>query len=179
MYFEQHYDKYDHCYKCERKYLEVNLIANYNSSRKRSNYYCIRCYNRREIDETKETVNETLQRRIKKSVTGTTDPERVSNKEEVGQIKNNNEQALWFVINVKEMDMLDYRLKQKRSLNSVRFVTHKGKSMKISTTTKHGQRGLIIPSQSTMVHPLTQNVSKTTRFRMSKPVIEFKGEPPF
>ena len=95
MYFKQsNYEKYDHCIKCERKYLEVNLIANYNSSRKRSNYYCIRCYNRREIDETKETVNKTLQRRIKKSVTGTTDPERVSNKEEVGQIKNNNEQAL-------------------------------------------------------------------------------------
>ena len=94
MYFEQYYEKYDHCYKCERKYLEVNLIANYNSSRKRCNYYCIRCYNRREIDETKETVNETLQRRIKKSVTGTTDPERVSNKKEVGQSKNNSEQTL-------------------------------------------------------------------------------------
>lgn len=94
MYFEQHYERYDHCYKCERKYLEVNLIANYNSSRKRSNYYCIRCYNRREIDETKETVNEDIQRRIKKSVTRTTDPERVSNKKEVGQNKNNSEQAL-------------------------------------------------------------------------------------
>ena len=94
MYFEQHYDKYDHCYKCERKYLEVNLIANYSSSRKRSNYYCIRCYNRREINETKETINETLQRCIKESVTGTTDPERVSNKKEVGQNKNNSEQTL-------------------------------------------------------------------------------------
>jgi len=94
MYFEQHYDKYDHCYKCERKYLEVNLIANYSSSRKRSNYYCIRCYNRREINETKETINETLQRRIKKSVTGTTDLERVSNKNEMGKIEKNTMEAL-------------------------------------------------------------------------------------
>mgnify|MGYP003136096491 CR=1 FL=1 len=94
MYFEKHYDKFDHCYKCERKYLEVNLVANYSSSRKRCVYYCIRCYNRRDINEIKETVNETLQRRIKESVTGTTDPERVSNKKEVGQSKNNSEQAL-------------------------------------------------------------------------------------
>jgi len=95
MYFKQsNYEKYDHCYKCERKYLEVNLIANYSSSRKRSNYYCIRCYNRREINETKETINETLQRRIKKSVTGTTDLERVSNKNEMGKIEKNTMEAL-------------------------------------------------------------------------------------
>jgi hypothetical protein len=33
--------------------------------------------------------------------------------------------------------------------------------------------------RSTTDHHLTQNASKTTRFRESKPVIEFKGEPPF
>ena len=94
MYFEQYYEKFDECSKCHRKYLIVNLIASYTSSRKRCDSFCIRCYNRRNIDETKETINETLQRRIKASVTGTTDPERVSNKKEVGQSKNNSEQTL-------------------------------------------------------------------------------------
>jgi len=36
-----------------------------------------------------------------------------------------------------------------------------------------------INEDTTTDHRLIQNVSKTTRFRMSKPVIEFKGEPPF
>jgi hypothetical protein len=73
--------------------------------------------------------------------------------------------------------MLDLNLKTKNQLVSVRFVTHKGKSMKISTTTKHGPK--VRPLHTTTDHRLTQSVSKTTRFRMSKPVIEFKGEPPF
>ena len=75
--------------------------------------------------------------------------------------------------------MLKYHLKQNNQLSSVRFVTHKGNSMKITTTTKVGQRALKIPSLSTTDHRLTQNVSKTTKFIKSKPVIEFKGEPPF
>ena len=75
--------------------------------------------------------------------------------------------------------MSDYRLKQKPTLNSVRFVTHKGKSMKINTTTKRGPRVLTTILASTTDHHLIQNASKTTRFRESKPVIEFKGEPPF
>ena len=73
--------------------------------------------------------------------------------------------------------MSDYHLKQNRSLNSVRFVTHKGYSLKINTTIKHGPK--VRPLRTTTDHRLTQTVSKTTRFRMSKPVIEFKGEPPF
>ena len=54
-----------------------------------------------------------------------------------------------------------------------------GKSMKITTTTKHGPKVVTKPLRSITDHHLTQNVLKTTRFRMSKPVIEFKGEPPF
>jgi hypothetical protein len=73
--------------------------------------------------------------------------------------------------------MLKLDSRQSKALNSVRFVAHKGYSLKISTTTKHGPK--VRPLRTTMDHRLTQNVSKTTRFRMSKPVIEFKGEPPF
>ena len=75
--------------------------------------------------------------------------------------------------------MSDYHSKQRHQLNSVRFVTHKGRSMKITTTTKPGQRALMIPSQSTTDHRLTRNVSKTTRFRKSNPIVIFDGEPPF
>ncbi len=73
--------------------------------------------------------------------------------------------------------MLKLDSRVRKPLTSVRFVTHKGKSMKISTTTKHGPK--VRPLHTTTDHRLIQNVSKTTRFRMSKPVIEFKGEPPF
>ena len=75
--------------------------------------------------------------------------------------------------------MLKLDSKQNKPLSSVRFVTHKGKSMKISTTTKHGQRALKIPSRCTMDRPWTPNHSKTTRFRESNPVVKFTGEPPF
>jgi len=75
--------------------------------------------------------------------------------------------------------MLKLDSRQNKPLNSVRFVTHKGNSMKISTTTKRGQRALKIPSQFTTDRPWTPNHSKTTRFRDSKPVVKFKGEPPF
>ena len=75
--------------------------------------------------------------------------------------------------------MLNYHLKQKKSLNSVRFVTHKGKSMKINTTINRGPKVRTTVLASTTDHHLIQNASKTTRFRESKPIIEFKGEPPF
>jgi len=94
MYFKHHYNKFDECVRCHRRYLEVNLIANYNSSRKHCDSFCIKCYNGRDKNETKETVNETLQRRIKKSVTGTTDHERISDEKEIRQVENNNGQAL-------------------------------------------------------------------------------------
>jgi hypothetical protein len=77
--------------------------------------------------------------------------------------------------------MLNLDSRANRSLTSVRFVTHKGKSMKISITTKHGQRALKIPSRCTMDRPWTPNHLKTTRFRESNPVVEVKKgqEPPF
>ena len=75
--------------------------------------------------------------------------------------------------------MSDYHLKQKPTLNSVRFVTQKGKSMKINTTTKRGPRVLMTILASTTDHRLIQNALKTAKFRESKPVIQFKGEPPF
>jgi len=75
--------------------------------------------------------------------------------------------------------MLKLDSRQKKPLSSVRFVTHKGNSMKLSTITKPGQRALKIPSRFTTDRPWTPNVSKTTRFRQSNPVVKFKGEPPF
>ena len=65
------------------------------------------------------------------------------------------------------------------SMNSVRFVTHKGNSFKISTITKRGRRVSTRALLSTMDRPWTPNHSKTTRFRESNPVVKFKGEPPF
>ena len=75
--------------------------------------------------------------------------------------------------------MLNLNLKTKNQLVSVRFVTHKGNSRKITTITRAGQRALKIPCQSTTVHPLTQNALKTTKFIKSNPVVVFDGEPPF
>ena len=76
--------------------------------------------------------------------------------------------------------MLKLDSRQNKPLNSVRFVTHKGKSMKISTSTKRGVMGFRMKSpRFTTDRSLTQNVSKTTKFRQSNPVVKFKGEPPF
>ncbi len=94
MYFKNHHEKFDECSRCHRKYLIVNLIANYSSSRKLCDSFCIKCYNGRDKNDTKETINETLQRRIKESVTRTTDHERVSNKKEMGKIEKNTVEAL-------------------------------------------------------------------------------------
>jgi len=75
--------------------------------------------------------------------------------------------------------MLNLIGKRLNQLSSVRFVTHKGNSRKITTITRAGQRALKIPCQSTTVHPLTQNASTTTKFIKSNPVVIFDGEPPF
>lgn len=76
--------------------------------------------------------------------------------------------------------MSKLNLKQRNQLYSVRFVTHKGHSMKVSTTTKRGVAGFRMNSTtSTTDHPWTQSRSKTTKFIPSEPVIQFKGEPPF
>jgi len=75
--------------------------------------------------------------------------------------------------------MLKLDSRQRKPLSSVRFVTHKGISLKISTTTKHGPKVRTKPLRFTTDHRLTPSVSKTTRFRQSNPVVKFKGEPPF
>jgi len=75
--------------------------------------------------------------------------------------------------------MLNLDLKTKNQLVSVRFVTHKGNSMKITTTTRLGQKALKIPLLSTTDRPLTRNHLKTTKFIKSNPVVVFDGEPPF
>jgi hypothetical protein len=76
--------------------------------------------------------------------------------------------------------MLKLDSRQRKPLSSVRFVTHKGTSLKISTTTKRGVVGFRMKSiTSTGDHHWTQNRLKTTRFIQSNPVVKFKGEPPF
>ena len=78
------------------------------------------------------------------------------------------------------MDMLNLIGRRMNQLNSVRFVTHKGNSMKVSTTTKRGVTGFRMKQHpSTTDHPLTPSRSKTTKFIQSEPVVKFKGEPPF
>ena len=80
------------------------------------------------------------------------------------------------------MGILDYHSKQRNQLNSVRFVTHKGNSMKVSTTTKRGVVGFRMKEIiSTGDHLWTQNRLKTTKFIPSNPVVKVnKGEePPF
>jgi len=75
--------------------------------------------------------------------------------------------------------MLKLDSKANKPLTSVRFVTHKGTSLKINTTTKHGPKVRTMPLRFTTDRPWTPNHSKTTRFRESNPVVKFKGEPPF
>ena len=80
------------------------------------------------------------------------------------------------------MGISDWHLKQRNQFNSVRFVTHKGNSMKVSTTTKRGVVGFRM-NQITSIgdHLWTQNRLKTTRFIQSKPIVDVKKgeEPPF
>ena len=82
-------------------------------------------------------------------------------------------------MHVKGMDMSNLIGKRLNQLSSVRFVTHKGNSMKLTTTTRAGQRALMIPSRCTMDRPWTPNHLKTTKFIKSNPVVVFDGEPPF
>ena len=76
--------------------------------------------------------------------------------------------------------MSNYPLKQRHQLTSVRFVTHKGNSMKVSTTAKRGVVGFRMnTTTSTTDHRLTPKHSKTTKFIQSNPIVVFDGEPPF
>ena len=73
---------------------------------------------------------------------------------------------------------LDSRVR--KPLNSVRFVTHKGNSLKISTTVKRGVTGFRMKSHHSIGdHHWTQNRLKTTKFIQSKPIVDVKkGEEP-
>jgi len=80
------------------------------------------------------------------------------------------------------MGILKLDSRQRKPLNSVRFVTHKGISQKISITAKHGVKGFRMKSHHGIGdRPWTPNHSKTTKFIPSKPVVEIKkgDEPPF
>ena len=80
------------------------------------------------------------------------------------------------------MGISDYHLKQRHPLTSVRFVTHKGTSMKVSTTTKRGVVGHRMNSTTFIGdHHWTPNRLKTTRFIAANPVVDVKkgDEPPF
>ena len=78
--------------------------------------------------------------------------------------------------------MLKLDSRRNKPLNSVRFVTHKGTSQKISITAKPGVKGFRMKSQRGIGdRPWTPNHSKTTKFIQSKPIISVKmgDEPPF
>ena len=80
------------------------------------------------------------------------------------------------------MGISDWHLKQKNQLSSVRFVTHKGNSMKVSTTTKRGVAGFRMKEITfTGDRPWTQSHLKITKFIQSKPIVDVKKgeEPPF
>ena len=78
------------------------------------------------------------------------------------------------------MGILRLDSRQKKPLNSVRFVTHKGTSLKIGITTKRGVVGYRMKSITSIGdHHLTQNRLKTTKFIQSKPIVDVKkGEEP-
>ncbi len=80
------------------------------------------------------------------------------------------------------MGILKLDSRQRKPLNSVRFVTHKGNSMKVSTTAKRGVMGFRMKSHHGIGdRPWTPNHSKTTKFIQSKPIVNVKRgqEPPF
>ena len=76
--------------------------------------------------------------------------------------------------------MLNLIGRRMNQLNSVRFVTHKGNSMKVSTTHKPGVVGFRMNSTTFIGDgPWTLGHSKTTKFIQSKPIVEVKkGEEP-
>ena len=78
------------------------------------------------------------------------------------------------------MGILDWHLRQRNQLSSVRFVTHKGNSMKIRTTVKRGVVGFRMKEITSIGdHHWTQKDLKTTKFIQSKPIVDVKkGEEP-
>ena len=81
--------------------------------------------------------------------------------------------ALWlYAIIVKVMDTYDLGLKQKKRLNSVKFVTRRAKLRMMNTTIKHGQTACQTKQHhSIMDRHSNQKALKTTKFIQSKPVV--------
>jgi hypothetical protein len=80
------------------------------------------------------------------------------------------------------MGILKLDSRQRKPLSSVRFVTHKGTSLKIGITTKRGVVGFRMKGITSIGdRPWTPNHLKTTRFIQSNPVVKIKKgeEPPF
>jgi hypothetical protein len=78
------------------------------------------------------------------------------------------------------MGIIKLDSRRRKPLTSVRFVTHKGNSMKINTTTKRGVVGLRM-NLTTFIgdRPWTQSHLKTTKFIQSRPIVDVKkGEEP-
>ena len=79
------------------------------------------------------------------------------------------------------MVTLGYRGKQKKALSSAKFVTRRAKLRMMNTFFNHGKMEKETHVYTTD-HRWIQKMmkaSKTTKFIDSKPVVKFKGEPPF
>jgi hypothetical protein len=90
--------------------------------------------------------------------------------------------ALWlYAIIVKETDIYDLDLKQKKRLNNVKFVTRLARQRMMNTIIKHGQTACQMKQHhSIMDRHLIQKVLKTTKFIQSTPIVTIrKGIIPF
>jgi hypothetical protein len=80
------------------------------------------------------------------------------------------------------MGILKLDSRRNKPLTSVRFVTHKGSSMKVNTTAKRGVVGFRMNSTTFIGDRLwTPKHLKTTKFIAANPVVDVKkgDEPPF
>jgi|TARA_R100000084_G_scaffold78095_1_gene35606 hypothetical protein len=78
------------------------------------------------------------------------------------------------------MATLGYRGKQKKALSNAKFVTRKAKLRMMNILDRRGVMGFQTNTHhSTGDHRWIQKGLKTTKFIQSKPVVKFKGEPPF
>tara|TARA_A100000172_G_scaffold77895_2_gene62814 strand:+ start:1742 stop:1981 length:240 start_codon:yes stop_codon:yes gene_type:complete len=79
------------------------------------------------------------------------------------------------------MATLEYRGKQKKALSNAKFVTRKAKLRMINTLNKLGmmETELLACTLAHLLRLKKEMDLKTTKFIQSKPVVKFKGEPPF
>ena len=76
------------------------------------------------------------------------------------------------------MDTYDLDLKQKRRLNSVKYVTRLVKRRLENTILNRGTMGTETHACTTAQRSSLMDL-KTTKFIQSQPIVTFKGEPPF